>query len=107
MGESRRHGVWAVPQQLDVFALMSDTAIDLTQAQLPAGIIDLHVNAVMASVRIILPPGVRLANRMHVLMASAHNQVDESPPLAGAPVIRLSGWAVMADVRVAVRHREQ
>src|SRR3954468_10551628 len=64
MGETQRRGTWAVPQHLDVVAIMSDTLIDLTHASLPTGIIDIHVKALMASVRIIVPSGVRIANRM-------------------------------------------
>ena len=107
MSESKRVGAWPVPQRLDVVALMSDATIDLTHAQLPAGIIDIHVRAMWASVKIILPPGLRgVANRLSTLMASLTNELDDSPPLPGAPTIRLSGTALMAEVKVTVRRRE-
>jgi len=107
MSESKRHGVWSVPQELDVLSLMSDATIDLTQARLPAGIIDLHIRAIWTSLKIILPPGLPIANRMHTLMSSVTNEVDEAPFVPGAPVIRLSGWAAMAEVKVLVRRREE
>src|SRR3954463_4054331 len=45
MSETSRRGAWLVPQRLDLIALMSDTTIDLTQAVLPTGIIDIHVRS--------------------------------------------------------------
>jgi hypothetical protein len=86
---------------------MSDATIDLSRAVLPAGIIDIRVRATMAAVKIILPPGVRVASRLGNIMASVHTDdgVDQAAAAPGAPVIRLSGWALMAEVKVTVRRR--
>jgi hypothetical protein len=40
-------------------------------------------------------------------MSSINNELDETSPPPGAAVIRLSGWAVMAEVKVLVRRREE
>lgn len=106
MSETQRRGVWAAPQRLEVVAVMSDTLIDLTQATLPSGIIDIRVKAMMAAVKIIVPPGVRVANRMGNFMASVHVDPDEGPARPDLPVIRLSGWAMMSEVKTKTRHRE-
>jgi hypothetical protein len=107
MSESKRTGLWAVPQELDVVAIMSDTTLDVTHAQLPTGIIDIHLSALMATVKIILPPGVHLVSRLHTFMSSQNNELDDTTPPPGAAVIRLSGWAMMAEVKVLVRRREE
>jgi hypothetical protein len=112
MSETKRRGPWLVPQRLGVFALMSDTTIDLTQATLPAGIIDIHVRSLMAAVKLIVPPGVQIVSRVGSLMGSVHGggEPDQTP---GAPawrpgtVVRLTGWACMAEVSVKVRRRER
>ena len=106
MSETQRRGMWVVPQQLDVVAVMSDTLVDLTQATLPSGIIDIRVKALMAAVKIIVPPGVRIANRLGNFMASVQVMPDEGPARPDLPVIRLSGWAFMAEVQTKTRHRE-
>ena len=106
MSESKRTGLWSVPQELDVVAIMSDTTLDVTHAQLPAGIIDIDMKALMATVKIILPPGVHLVSRLHAFMSSVNNELDDATPPPGAAVIRLSGWAMMAEVKVLVRRRE-
>lgn len=112
MSETKRRGPWLVPQRLGVFALMSDTTIDLTQATLPAGIIDIHVRSLMAAVKLVVPPGIQVVSRVGSLMGSVHGgaEADATP---GAPswrtgtVVRLTGWACMAEVSVKVRRRER
>jgi cell wall-active antibiotic response 4TMS protein YvqF/uncharacterized protein DUF1707 len=106
MSETHRRGVWAVPQRLDVNAVMADTTIDLTQAILPSGIIDIHVRALMAAVKLIVPPGVRVASRVSAFMGSVNVRPDEGKPRPDMPVIRLSGWAFMAEVQTSTRHVE-
>ena len=106
MSETKRRGVWAVPQRLDVNSVMADTTIDLTQAVLPSGIIDIHVRALMAAVKIIVPPGVRVASRVSAFMGAVNVRPDEGKPRPDLPVIRLSGWAFMAEVQTKTRHRE-
>lgn len=110
MGETRRMGRWAVSQRTRVLAVMSDTKLDLTQAVLPAGIVDLHVSAVMSNVKITVPEGMRVINEMHAIMASVNSNADELPRPGDRegllPVVRLTGTAFMAEVRVRVRRRE-
>lgn len=105
--ETTRGGLWAVPSYLDVKATMSNLTLDLRSARLSPGLTDVHVNAVMASVQIILPPGVRVVDSVRAFMASV---TDDSysvlTPDPSVPVIRLTGRAVMAEVKVRTKtHR--
>ena len=111
MSSMRRVGRWAVPHKLDVFAIMSDTKIDFTQAAMPGGMVDVHVRAVMTSCKLVLPPNVRVINEMHSVMSEVRNRADELLPDGAsaspdAPVIRLTGFALMAEVKIVVRRRE-
>ena len=112
MSETRRRGAWIVPQRLDIVSVMSDTTIDLTQAPLPTGIIDIHVRSLFATVKIVVPPGLQVVSRVNSLMSSVHGGGE--PNDAGGPnawaqgtVVRLSGWALMAEVQTKVRRRER
>jgi hypothetical protein len=113
MSETSRRGAWLVPQRLDVVALMSDTTIDLTQAVLPTGIIDIHVRSICAAVKIVVPPGLQVVSRISSLMSSVRGGAE--PNAAADPqgawrngtVVRLSGWALMAEVQTKVRRREE
>lgn len=112
MSETGRRGAWLVPQRLGVLALMSDTTIDLTQATLPTGIIDIHLRSMCAAVKILVPPGVQVVSRVSSVMGSVHgggapDQAPGAPPWRAGTVVRLSGWALMAEVQVKVRRREK
>lgn len=110
MGESRRTGRWLVPSQLRVVSLMSDTRLDLTQAVMASGVAEIHVTAMWSSCRLIVPPGMRVINEMHAVMASVTSNADEMDPpgvsRTNAPTIRLTGTAFMAEVKVTVRRKE-
>lgn len=110
MSETKRGGAWLVPQRLDLTALMSDTTIDLTQATLPTGIIDIHVRSICAAVKILVPPGLQVVSRISSLMSSVHGGGEPNEAAGGwrqGTVVRLSGWAVMAEVQTKVRRRER
>jgi hypothetical protein len=112
MSSTRRSGRWSVPRELRIVALMSDTKIDLTSAVLPVGgFVDIDLSCVMASFRLIVPPEVRVVNEMHSIMADVRSSADELLPdptrRSTAPVVRLRGTALMADVKIKVRRREE
>lgn len=108
MSSTRRVGRWAVPPRLDVVAVMSDTKIDMRQATLSAGVTTVELRSLMASVRIVVPPHVRVVNEIHAVMASVVVRVDDGlardeAAMRGAPIVRLTGYALMADVKIVVR----
>jgi hypothetical protein len=113
MSETRRGGAWAVPQRLDLLAVMSDATIDLTKAALPSGIIDIHVRSLCAAVKIVVPPGLQVVNRVSSLMSSVRGGGEPTDTAGGAnawrqgTVVRISGWALMAEVQTKVRRREK
>jgi Cell wall-active antibiotics response 4TMS YvqF/Domain of unknown function (DUF1707) len=111
MSTTRRVGRWVVPAKLDVVAVMSDTKLDVTHAVMASGMTEFEIRAVMASLKMVVPPGVRVIMDMHSIMSSVHSRADEFdadvPPSASAPVIRLTGYSFMADVQVVVRRKEE
>lgn len=101
MSETRRRGLWVVPKQLDVVSVMAETELDLREASLAPGITEISISAWMTKLVIIVPPGVRVANRVLAVMGAVRDRTDRDPvrdPLA--PVLRIEGWAVMAEVLV-------
>lgn len=111
MGETKRRGRWQVPRELDVLSVMSDTVLDLTQAAVGAGVTDIHVRALWSACKIIVPPDMRVINELHAIMASVVSKAHEmDPPGSERParsVIRLTGTAMMAEVKVVVRKVER
>jgi hypothetical protein len=106
LSETRRAGLWAVPSRLTVTATMSNLTVDLRSALISPGVTDVTLSAVMAAVQIILPPGVRVIDRVRAFMASvtddSYGTLGDDPSI---PVIVLSGRAVMAEVKVMTKGR--
>jgi hypothetical protein len=112
MSSTRRVGRWLVPPKLDLVAIMSDTKLDFTHAAMPGAVIDVHLRAVMASCKLVVPPNVRVINETHAVMATVRSRASEvlpgdAPASPESPVIRLTGYALMADVNVVVRRLEE
>jgi hypothetical protein len=109
MGEARRLGRWQVPQRLEVVSIMSDTQIDLTRAVMPPGIVEIDMSVIWSACKLIVQPGMRVINEMHAIMGSVQSTPDEGgaeTEAAYAPTIRLTGFALMSEVKVVVRRRE-
>jgi len=111
MSSTRKVGRWALPRELELKAIMSDTKIDLTQAVLTDPSVVVEVRAIMASLKIVVPPGMRVVVDTNSIMSNVESRADDfAPPdlpaTTNAPVVRLTGYAFMSDVQVVVRRRE-
>ena len=104
LGNHVRRGVWVPPQLLTLLAVMSDTHLDLREAQLSAGVTEIRVKATMAAVRITVPPNVHVLIDTNGFLASINDRTDRGPqPPRGAPVVRVTGWAFMSEVKIRRR----
>lgn len=107
MSQTRRRGIWHVPRSLDVWSVMSETNLDLTQAVLAPGVTELDIHGIMTSVKIVVPPGVRVVMQAGSFMSEVTDLTDDPPPVgSGAPVVRITGFVLMAELKISVRRRE-
>jgi hypothetical protein len=107
MATTKRSGLWQPPRHLRVWSVMSELHLDLTEAQLAPGVTEIHLTAVMASVKIIVPRGVRVVVQPSAFMAEVSDETFDPPAVgSGAPVVRLTGQVFMAELKVSVRVRE-
>jgi len=107
MAETKRQGLWQLPRRLDVWSIMAETKLDLTEAQLPEGVTEIRLHGVMAAVKLIVPPGVRVVLQPSAVMSSVTDDLEEQPAVgARAPVLRITGRVIMAELKVSVRRRE-
>lgn len=99
LSETRRRGLWVVPRELEVVSIMSETELDLCQASLAPGMTEISISGVMTKVVIIVPPGVRIVNRVLAVMGAVRDRTARDPVVdPTAPVVRITGWAAMAEV---------
>src|SRR4051812_18475333 len=102
LSSSSRRGVWSVPHKLEALAVMADSVIDLTRADLPGDIVDIHVRVVMANMRIVVPPNLRVVNRVGAFLANVETdpELDLAPMVPGTPVIRITGSVTLANLEI-------
>lgn len=103
MSEVRRQGHWTVPSRLRVSAWMGTVRLDLSEAQIPAGGVDIDATAVMGEVRIILPPGLHADADGFAIMGEFGDRSAGTAGSLEAPAVRVRGEAFMGTVRVETR----
>lgn len=107
MATTKRRGAWRPARHLDVWSVMSDTHLDLTEAQLADGVTEIEVHAIMSSLKIVVPPGVRVVMQAGSFMAEVTDDAADPPAVgSGAPVLRVTGFVFMSELKVRVRRRE-
>ena len=107
MSNTKRAGVWHTPRFLDVWSMMSETHLDLTRAILQPGVTEIEIRGLMTSVKMIVPVGVRVVTQVSSFMAEVSDHTSDPPPVgSGAPVIRVTGFVMMAELKIVVRKLE-
>lgn len=111
MSSTKKVGRWGVPPVLGVKAVMSDTQIDLTHAVLTSSTVEMELKTIMTSLKIIVPPGMRVMVDTSSLLSSIESKADDLaladvPAPASVKTLHLTGYAFMSDVQIVVRRRE-
>lgn len=107
MAETVRRGIWHPARHVRVWSVMSETQLDLTEARLAPGVTEIELRAFMATVKVIVPPGVRVVVQPTAFMAQVADEADDPPAVgSGAPVIHITGTVIMAELKVSARTRE-
>lgn len=104
MGGTVRRGTWTAPRQLHVLAVMGGAELDFREAQFGPGVTTVTVFATMGGVEIIVPPGLRVESDGFALMGGfEHSGGSPASPDPSAPLLRISGLAIMGGVDIQVR----
>ncbi|RJL33628.1 DUF1707 and DUF2154 domain-containing protein [Bailinhaonella thermotolerans] len=96
-GSEERKGRWVVPPRYTATAAFANVTLDMREALLQTGHARLHVNALFATITLIVPEGVRILMPANAVLGSKSNNV----PPAGAengPVIEITGTLVCSGV---------
>ena len=103
MAEVRRQGRWITPSRVKASAFMGSVRLDLREAEIPAGGVDIDASAILGEIRIILPPGLHADVDGFVVMGQFFNRTAGTAPSVDLPVVRVRGSAVMGSVYVETR----
>jgi hypothetical protein len=96
MSGVERKGAWVVPPELIGVAVMGGIELDLTDAILTAQVTEFRVFALMGGIEVTVPDGVIVRNETIGIMGGSSSPAGEAAP--GAPVIRVTGVAIMGGV---------
>lgn len=112
MGGTERRGGWAPAPKVYALAFMGGVELDLRDARLGPGITDIRVVGIMGGVSIIVPPDLPIEMHGLPIMGGWDEPPDaRHPAQPGEPeehqgekrLVRISGFAFMGGVEVAVR----
>ena len=98
-----RGGEWALPRHFRVAALLGSMELDLTRARIAPGTSHIEIRSVLGSVEIVVPHDVRVECEVEPTIGSVEVQRKaKSTTAADAPLVRITGTAVLGSVEVRV-----
>ncbi|MEA3246119.1 MAG: DUF1707 domain-containing protein [Gemmatimonadota bacterium] len=103
MSAFRRDGEWTPNRHTVLLAVMSEARIDLRDATFVDREIKFDVKAVMADVRILVPPGVTVECDGGAFMGEFSGRHQDAGGDPEAPRVVVTGSAIMAKVSVETR----
>jgi hypothetical protein len=99
-----RSGSWVPARSIRAVAFMGGVDLDFREALFGPDPVEVHVLAIMGGVEIIVPPGVHVDTRGMALLGGFDEQLEGIGPVPdGAPVLRVTGLALMGGVEVVWR----
>ncbi|RYB95021.1 DUF1707 and DUF2154 domain-containing protein [Nocardioides oleivorans] len=102
MGETKRQGLWSVPENHTAFALMGSVVIDLREAHLQAHETHINASTIMGEVKIIVPAHMHVVVDGTPIMGDYTQGKDKVPSEVGpeSPTVRVKGMSLMGSVNV-------
>jgi hypothetical protein len=98
-----RNGDWVLPRNFRVAALLGSVELDLTRARIGPGVSHIEIRSLFGSVEIVLPHDVRVECEGDPIVGSFEVQSKaQSVAAPDAPLVRITGTAVMGSVEVRV-----
>ena len=99
-------GGWLVPRQLKVWAVAGGGELDLREARFAPGTTEIEVVAFMGGVDLVLPKGVRLEVVGAAFLGGFEYKAGAAVEDPDAPLVRVSGAAIMGAVDISRGRRE-
>ena len=98
-----RNGDWVLSRHFRVAAFLGSVELDLTRARIGAGTSHIEIRSILGSVTIVVPHDVRVECEVEPVMGSLDVQRKaESAAAPDAPVVLITGTAILSSVEVKV-----
>ena len=102
ISHSARAGDWILPRRFRAIAFMGEADLDLTYARIGPGTSHIEVKSIMGSVTVIVPPDIRVECEGDSIIASFDIDRAEVAPPPDAPLVVITGTAILGSVHVKV-----
>jgi hypothetical protein len=103
MSNVRKRGTWTPARDNKVFCLMGSAKFDLRDARVMSGETRFDLSVIMGEVELIVPPGLRVECDGSAFMGEFDDQHSAGLAAPDAPLIRVTGLALMGAVRIKTR----
>lgn len=103
LGGNARKGAWTPARRVFAYAFWGGAELDFRDAQLPAGTTEVTAIAIMGGVDIIVPPGVAVDVGGLAILGGLEHSPEGVASDADAPRLKITGFACMGGVDIAVR----
>ena len=107
MSAAGARGRWRAPGRITAFALWGNVKVDLRQAVIDEGVVEVTAWAIMGSVHVVVPDGIQVDLDGMVVMGGSKDQTHRSkaPPLPQAPLIRVHARGLWGGVTARTGRR--
>ena len=101
-----RKGIWVVPRQMTILALMGGAELDLRRAKFAAPEVVITINAFMGGAQVIVGPSTRVQMEGTGIMGgySGPSGLVDATLDENSPVVRIKGVAIWGGVSVERKH---
>lgn len=101
LGNSRQSGAWDPPGEVDAVAVLGDVLIDLRQADLINGRLDVQANAVLGNITVLVRPGTRVVlDGLDLLSNKEIHRHDGAAPSNG-DIVHVHGNLILSNIKIA------
>ena len=101
-----RKGVWTVPQQLTVVAVLGGVNLDLRSARFAAKEVVIRLNCFLGGANLTVGPDVRVVTELTAILGGCSGPDDADADLhPDSPVVRVQGVAILGGVSVVRKER--
>lgn len=102
-GNQTRQGEWILPRLFRAVSIMGSITIDLTRARIAAGTSLIDVRCIFGDIKILVPPELRIECDGNTFAGNFESETKVHLSYsADAPLVRVTGIAVMGNVEVKV-----
>ncbi|HZD04990.1 MAG TPA: DUF1707 domain-containing protein, partial [Longimicrobiales bacterium] len=106
LGGASRTGPWTPARTNWVVGVFGGAELDFREARMPPGVTEVRVFTMFGGAEIVVPPDVRVeCSGIGILGGFDEKHTVESTTDPDAPVLRISGFALLGGVSVNVRYR--